>query len=210
VQELARTGRMKSFRYLHFATHGESDPLSAYRSALFLAPDPDRSGDPLALESGGKITAEQIARTWELDADLVVFSACETALGRAAGGEGYLGFAQPLFARGARSLVLSLWTADDKATALLMERFYQNLLGERPGLAAPLPKAEALAEAKRWLRELTAGEIDDERGRLTLADAGIQPKRVLEKRRPVATPASIRPYEHPYYWAGFILIGNPN
>ena len=133
VQDLARSGRMKAFRYLHFATHGESDPRNAYRSALILAPDPDRSADPLAFDSDGTITAEQIARTWELDADLVVLSACESGLGRAAGGEGYLGFAQPLFAKGARSLVLSLWKVDDDATALLMTRFYQNLLGSASG-----------------------------------------------------------------------------
>ena len=40
------------------------------------------------------------------------------------------------FSAGARSLVLSLWKVDDRATALLMARFYQNLLGKRPGLAA--------------------------------------------------------------------------
>ena len=152
VQDLARSGRMKAFRYLHFATHGESDPRNAYRAALILAPDPDRSADPLAFDSDGTITAEQIARTWELDADMVVLSACESGLGRAAGGEGYLGFAQPLFAKGARSLVLSLWKVDDDATALLMTRFYQNLLGTRAGLKSPLRKAEALAESKAWLR----------------------------------------------------------
>ena len=152
VQDLARSGQMKAFRYLHFATHGESDPRNAYRSALILAPDPDRSADPLAFDSDGTITAEQIARTWELDADLVVLSACESGLGRVAGGEGYLGFAQPLFAKGARSLVLSLWKVDDDATALLMMRFYQNLLGPRAGLKSPLRKAEALAESKAWLR----------------------------------------------------------
>ena len=159
VQGLARSGRLKAFRYLHFATHGESDPRLAYRSALILAPDPDRSADPLAFDSDGTITAEQIARTWDLDADLVVLSACESGLGRAAGGEGYLGFAQPLFAKGARSLVLSLWKVDDDATALLMTRFYQNLLGKRAGLKSPLPKAEALAEAKAWLRGAGPEEV---------------------------------------------------
>jgi CHAT domain-containing protein len=210
VQELARTGRMKGFRYLHFATSGESDPRHAYRSALILAPDPDRSADPLALESDGTITAEQIARTWELDADLVVLSACETALGRVAGGEGYLGFAQALFVKGARSLVLSLWKVDDEATSLLMERFYQNLLGQRPWLEKPLPKAEALAEAKRWLRELTAGEIDDSLERLTRSDIPVSPKDFLKHVKPAVKPGSIRRYEHPYFWAGFILIGNPD
>ena len=133
VQGLARSGKLKGYRYLHFATHGQSDPRFAYRTALILAPDPDSGADPTALETDGTITAEQIARTWELDADLVVLSACESGLGGAAGAEGYLGFAQPLFARGARSLVLSQWKVDDDATALLMARFYRNLLGKRAG-----------------------------------------------------------------------------
>ena len=73
-----------------------------------------------AVSSDGRITAEQILNTWTLDADMVVFSACETGLGRKAGGEGYLGFAQALFIKGARSLVLSQWAVDDAATSLLM------------------------------------------------------------------------------------------
>ncbi|MEJ7637328.1 MAG: CHAT domain-containing protein, partial [Singulisphaera sp.] len=108
VQELARAGRLRGFQFLHFATHGQSDPRNAYRSSLALA-DAARSSDPEAFEADGVITADEIARTWDLDADLVVLSACESGLGRAAGGEGYLGFAQALFAKGARSLVLSLW-----------------------------------------------------------------------------------------------------
>src|SRR5438552_5121570 len=141
---------MKGGRYRRCASHCVADPWFAYRSALILAPDPDRAVDPLAFDTDGTITAEQIARTWELDADLVVLSACESGLGRAAGGEGYLGFAQPLFAKGARSLVLSLWKVDDDATALLMARFYENLLGRREGLMEPMPKTEALAESKAW------------------------------------------------------------
>jgi CHAT domain-containing protein/tetratricopeptide (TPR) repeat protein len=231
VQDLSRSGRMKAFRYLHFAAHGESDPRHAYHSALILAPDPDRSADRLAFDSDGTITAEQIARTWELDAELVVLSACESGLGLAAGGEGYLGFAQPLLAKGARSLVLSLWKVDDKATALLMTRFYQNLLGRRPDLKKPLPKAEALQEAKGWLRRLTAKAIDAELGRLTRGDPGappdaerindeaeqstrsdkdVSPKDVLMKLKTKAKPDSIRSYEDPKDWAGFILIGDPD
>jgi CHAT domain-containing protein len=212
VQELARSGKLKSFRYLHFATHGRNDWASAYRTALLLAPDPDRSADPLAVDSDGEITAEQIARTWNLDAELVVLSACETALGKQAEGEGFLGFAQPLLAKGARSLVLSLWRVDDKATSLLMARFYQNLLAKRPGLSKPLPKAEALHEAKEWLRNLTQDEVGDE---LAALDRG--PERPLVNPSGPANAAAtttskaagVRPYAHPYYWAAFILIGDP-
>src|SRR5262249_47120530 len=138
VQGLARSGKLKGYRYLHLAAHGRDDPRSAYRTALILAPDPDRPADPAAFDTDGEITAEQIARTWDLDAELVVLSACETALGQQAGGEGFLGFAQPLLAKGARSLVLSLWKVDDQATSLLMTRLFENLLGKRPGLSGPM------------------------------------------------------------------------
>jgi CHAT domain-containing protein len=218
IQDLARSGPMKGFRYLHFATHGESDPFRAYRSALILAPDPDRSADPLAVEGDGTITAEQIARTWELDADLVVLSACESGLGRAAGGEGYLGFAQPLFAKGARSLVVSQWKVDDDATALLMTRFYQNLLGTRAGLNSPLPKAQALAEAKAWLRSAGSDEVGAAlralpRGSIVRREAvGQEPAArpsEIDRREGLAPRTPARPYENPTYWAGFILIGSP-
>ena len=202
VQGLARSGKLKGYRYLHFATHGQSDPRFAYRTALILAPDPDSGTDPTALETDGTITAEQIARTWELDADLVVLSACESGLGVAAGAEGYLGFAQPLFARGARSLVLSQWKVDDDATALLMARFYRNLLGKREGLTAPMPKAEALAEAKRWLRGAGPSEVG--------AALAALPRGEIVRREAVKAASSAHPYEDPTYWAGFVLVGAPD
>jgi tetratricopeptide (TPR) repeat protein len=219
LQQLAQSGALKNYRYLHLATHGKANPNVALSSAVFLAAEPDRSAsssvDPAALESApdGQITAEQIVRTWELDAELVVLSACESGLGRYAGGEGYLGFAQALFVKGARSLVLSQWKVDDKATALLMTRFYQDLLGKRPGLSQPLPKAEALDEAKAWLRNLTAGEVGSELAEL---DRGTVRPLVDEVNGPPPRaassspqPAGVRPYAHPYYWASFNLIGDP-
>src|SRR5207244_6366752 len=132
-----------------------------------------------------------VVRAWDLDADLVVLSACESGLGRYAGGEGYLGFAQALFVKGARSLVLSQWKVDDQATALLMTRFYQNLLGRRPGLDKPMPKAEALREAKTWLRQLPADAVRQQVAALPAAERG--PEVV---RRPDKTIAQARPYAH--------------
>ena len=93
-----------------------------------------------------------------------------------------------------------------------MTRFYQNLLGKRPGLSRPLPEAAALDEAKRWLRELTVDEVGSE---LAALDRG--PVRPLAKADGPAShtassapqPAGVRPYAHPYYWASFILIGDP-
>jgi CHAT domain-containing protein len=219
LQGLAQSGALKGYRFLHLATHGKANPNVALSSAIFLAAEPERpatpSADPAAVESvlDGQITAEQIVRTWELDADLVVLSACESGLGRYAGGEGYLGFAQALFVKGARSLVLSQWKVDDKATALLMTRFYQNLLGKRPALSQPMPKAAALDEAKHWLRNLTAEQVGTE---LAALERGTVRPLVDEVNGPAPhaaasspQPAGVRPYAHPYYWASFILIGDP-
>jgi tetratricopeptide (TPR) repeat protein len=219
LQQLARSGSLKTYRYIHLATHGQANPDVAMSSALFLAAETERwraaSADPeVLLETDGQITAEQIVRTWELDADLVVLSACQSGLGRYAGGEGYLGFAQALFVKGARSLVLSLWKVDDTATALLMQRFYQNLLGRRAGLLGPLPKAEALAEAKQWLRGLRREEVTALAANLSASEArakGATKRKTVDPAPSVpAGAADDHPYAHPYYWAAFVLVGDPD
>jgi CHAT domain-containing protein/tetratricopeptide (TPR) repeat protein len=205
LAEWAAAGRLRGYRYLHLATHAVLDHERPLQSALILAQD--RLPDPLEqIRAGkecydGRLTAEQIRRTWKLDAELVTLSACQTGLGKYQGGEGFLGFSQALFLAGARSVVLSQWKVDDEVTALLMRRFYQNLLGKREGLKGLLPRAEALREAQRWLRGLTAGEA----AKLTGADRGRE-----EARKPAPAPHSAHPYAHPYYWAAFILIGDPN
>ena len=182
-------------------------------SALILGPDEGgRSPSGFAAsESDGRITAEQILNTWTLDADMVVFSACETGLGWKASGEGYLGFAQALFIKGARSLVLSQWSVSDAATSLLMVRFYQNVLGDRPGLSKPMPKAEALDEAKRWLRNLTRDEVTHELTALSQRGTVCPLANPVEPVPPSQPPPpGERPFEHPQFWAAFILIGDPS
>jgi CHAT domain-containing protein len=211
-QLAAEAGGLRRFGYLHFATHGVLDNRRPMRSALLLAQD--RLPDPLKRAPDGReaydgrLTAEGILRRWDrqLDAELVTLSACQTGLGQYSPGEGYLGFSQALFLAGARSLVLSLWEVDDTATSLLMTRFYENLMGVPKGLpGGPVearPKAAALAEAKRWLRELRPEQVqhlaaslprDGTRGRVV-------------PKAPAA--AAARSYEHPYYWSGFILVGD--
>jgi CHAT domain-containing protein/tetratricopeptide (TPR) repeat protein len=203
LQGLAQSGDLKGYRFIHLATHGKTNANVALSSNLFLAAEPEQPArapaDPAALESAydGQVTAEQIVRSWDLDADLVVLSACESGLGRYVGGEGYLGFTQALFVKGARSVVLSLWKVDDRATALLMKRFYQNLLGKREDSQPPMPKAQALSDAKAWLRRQSS-----ETDRINRSD----PRYSLKGE---AQPAATR-FDHPYYWAGFILIGDPN
>jgi CHAT domain-containing protein len=77
-----------------------------------------------------------------------------------------------------------------------MERFYQNLLQKK------LSKAEALREAKQWLRQLSRTDAKKEEDRLVTRGKTIPVDRK-------AATVSERPFEHPYYWAAFILIGDP-
>ena len=151
---------------------------------------------------------------WKLDAELVTLSACETALGKHGGGDGMLGFAQAFLTAGARSVCLSLWKVDDTATALLMNRFYENLLGKRDGLTKPMPKATALAEAKGWLRNLTADQAIELTAKMTngvVRGKYQKPLKVVVAEKSKDDPkGESKPYEHPKYWAAFILIGDPN
>src|SRR5262249_36755389 len=109
LERMAAAGELRKFRFLHFATHGLLDDRRALNSALILAQDrlPDSLTQVLDGKglSDGQLTAGEILRGWKLDADLVTLSACETALGKFSGGEGYLGFSQALFLAGARGMV---------------------------------------------------------------------------------------------------------
>jgi CHAT domain-containing protein len=218
LDRLATSGMLRRFAYIHLATHGVIDEAIPQRSAIILT----QTGLPDPLEQvlkhqpayDGRLAMREIQRGWELDAALVTLSACETARGQYAGGEGFVGFTQALLLSGARSVCLSLWKVDDTATALLIQRFYANLLGVRPGLSQPLPKAEALAEAKAWLRRLGRAEVAALAAELS---GGVARSKGAAKREPAVPepgflegPADERPYAHPYYWAGFVLVGDPD
>jgi CHAT domain-containing protein len=182
---LAASGSLKEYGTIHLATHALVDDEHPENSALVLSQVdlPDRLTAAMSGERlyDGLLTAKEIVSEWRLDADLVTLSACETGLGLEVVGEGYVGFAHAFIQAGARSLVVSLWKVDDRATALLMRRFYQNCSGapeddEAAQGTGVMTKAEALAEAKDWLRN-----YEEESG--------------------------LHPFEHPYYWSGFVLIG---
>jgi CHAT domain-containing protein len=217
LDRLAGSGELGHYGYIHLATHGLIDEAIPQRSAVILS----QTGLPDPLEQvlnhqpvfDGRLTMREIQQGWELNAVLVTLSACETARGQYAGGEGFVGFTQALLLSGARSVCLSLWKVDDRATALLMIRFYQDLLGRRAGLSQPMPKAEALEEAKRWLRNLTTDEVGGELA--ALGRGTVRPLTQFDGPAPRSAssssqPANVRPYAHPYYWASFILIGDPH
>ena len=184
LETLVDARKLADFRYIHLATHGKAIPRNGLNSFLALT-----SEDPTLMDYA-KLSAGQIRKTWMLNADLVTLSACQTALGQHQGGEGYLGFSQALLLSGARTLVLSQWSVSDHASTLLMIRFYENLQ------KGSMSKLESLEEARRWLRVLPRAEAVK---RLQGA-----PANWIER-----LPADQRPFEHPTFWAAFILIGDP-
>jgi CHAT domain-containing protein/tetratricopeptide (TPR) repeat protein len=160
ITGLAERDALRKFSVIHLATHALVDDKQPERSALVLSQVGVRDQLKAAMAGDriydGLLTTKEILREWNLDADLVTLSGCETGLGKEAAGEGYIGFAHAFLQAGARSLVVSLWNVDDDATSLLMQRFYENRTGaggkENRGTRHPMTKAEALREAKRWLR----------------------------------------------------------
>ncbi len=216
LDRLAASGELRQYGFIHLATHGVIDEDVPARSAVILTqtglPDPLEQALSNKPVFDGRLTVREIQHGWEMNADLVTLSACETALGRAAGGEGFVGFTQALLMSGARSVCLSLWKVDDTATALLMQRFYANLLGRRPGLSAPLAKAEALQEAKAWLRGLSRAQVLAATAALS---GGIERGKGAARRKGAEITAADphgsdndRPYSSPHFWAAFVLAGD--
>jgi len=119
-----------SFKYIHFATHGQFNVDAPLKSAVLLAPD---------AESDGILTVNKLYST-KIDADLVTLSACETGLGKIANGDDIVGLTRGFLYAGSSSIVASLWKVDDLATADLMTRFYTNM--------KTLDKREALRQAQ--------------------------------------------------------------
>ena len=139
----AGEGRFKrdqsAWRVIHFSTHGKADLERPNLSRLYLFPD---SADHKGNKEDGVLHLFEIPR--EIGAELVVMSACETAKGELARGEGVMSLARAFARSGCPATVSSLWNVKDEVGPALMEDFYRELAGGRSS-------AEALAEAKRSL-----------------------------------------------------------
>jgi CHAT domain-containing protein/lipopolysaccharide biosynthesis regulator YciM len=158
----AREDRVKSeasrAKILHFATHGILNNASPLYSHL-------------ALAEGGA-NEDGLLEAWELmqldlQADLAVLSACETARGRVGAGEGMIGFSWAMFIAGVPSIVVSQWKVESAGTRDLMVNFHRGLLSSK----STSTKTEALRQAA--LKVLKNPETN-----------------------------------HPFYWGGFILVGD--
>lgn len=141
TRERALSPELNQYRVLHFATH-----------ALVNTSRPQLSGIVLSLydEKGnardGFLRLNQIYNL-RLSSDLVVLSACNTALGRDVRGEGLIGLTRGFMYAGVPRVIASLWKVDDEATAELMKIFYRKLLREK------FPPSKALSSAQSELRQ---------------------------------------------------------
>ena len=143
---LAMNADLANYRVVHFATHalvsGEHPELSGIVLSLF-----DRNGGP----QDGFLGLQDVVRL-KLNADLVVLSACQTALGQDVRGEGLIGLSRGFMFAGSPRVIASAWKVDDTATAELMRTFYQEYFGPKH-LAAPaaLRAAQlAVMQQRRW------------------------------------------------------------
>ena len=147
------------YRIVQFATHGVLNDISPMYSHLVFAKDEkDRIED-------GLLEAWEL-KDLDLNADMVVLSACDTARGKVSSGEGVIGMTWAVFIAGAPTTVASQWKVESSSTTELMLEFHRQLLSN-----PRISKAEALRRAATKL---------------------------LRSRN----------HRHPYYWAGFVLIGD--
>ena len=111
-------------RILHLATHGflnDCDPL--YSGLVFQRPDNNNSASD---DTDGFLHTYEIYNL-RLNADLAVLSACNTGRGQLAKGEGVISLARAFRYAGCPNVIMSLWQADDQATAQIMQDFYRYL-----------------------------------------------------------------------------------
>ncbi len=136
---------LAGYPYVHFALHSLVDTQYPALSALVLAPDPPHNDI-----RAGLLPVHEIAGL-NLEAELVVLSACETALGREIRGEGLLGLTQGFFNAGAHRVLASLWWVPDRSTSSLMQHLYSGLLLEGMKPSTALRQAQlAIASQRRW------------------------------------------------------------
>ncbi|MEH2105931.1 CHAT domain-containing protein [Nostoc sp.] len=179
--EAAVRQKMPQARMIHLATHGllnncEEDAEVPGAIAL------DGSGEE-GENNDGWLTASEISQM-KLQAELIVLSACDTALGRLTG-DGVIGLSRSALAAGSSSAIVSLWKVEDYSTAFLMKEFYTQLKEQQSKLGK-LDKAEALRQAmlktKNYVDKNTKKKIYSEPYQWSAFTLVGEPTTQLEKR----------------------------
>jgi CHAT domain-containing protein len=164
---------------IHLATHAEFNPGTAEDSYIQLW--------------DSKLRLSQMQELgWDNPAvDLLVLSACRTAVGNP---EAEMGFAGLAVASGVKSALASLWSVSDEGTLTLMTEFYNHLQNAKV-------KSQALRQAQL---AMLRGEVKIEAGQLR--GSGMRGSVALPPEMANLTNTNL---SHPYYWSGFTMIGSP-
>lgn len=177
VKNLKFQHQQGKYNLIHLATHAEFNPGSSKNSYIEFA--------------DSKLSLDKIYQL-NLDhppVDLLVLSACQTAVGNK---QAEFGFAGLFLEVGAKSTLASLWNISDFGTVLLMNQFYQNLKSDFIKIKA-LQKAQvAMLKGKIYLPQV---QLRNSQATISL----------LEN----ISETELNNLSHPFYWAGFTLIGNP-
>ncbi|RCJ31870.1 filamentous hemagglutinin [Nostoc punctiforme NIES-2108] len=176
LENLKTIRRQQPFGIIHMATHADFATGALSNSYIQLWED--------------KLRLNQLRqlRLNEPEVEMLVLSACRTALGDE---ESELGFAGLAVLAGVKTSVASLWSVNDAGTAALMTKFYENLK------TAPI-KAEALRQA----------QVAMVKGQIYVKDGQVQGLGVVGNL-PLPADSADESLMHPYYWAGFTMVGNP-
>lgn len=173
---------LNEYRYLHFATHGNVNEKNPQQSGLIISKMNDFEN---SFGEDGYLNSLEISKL-TLNADLVVLSACNTAVGKLVGGEGLLGLQRSFFKAGASAVIVSLWNVYDKSTSTLMGEFYTKL-----------NKYEA-AEIG-WLNKIKIYFDQYEPPYFGYKEKALHEAKLAMLKHPY--------YNHPVHWAPFIMIG---
>jgi CHAT domain-containing protein/Tfp pilus assembly protein PilF len=128
------------YQILHLATHGIVNNASPMYSHLVLSQPHNNANDD------GLLEAWEIMKL-DLNADLVILSACDTARGKVGAGEGVIGLAWSLFVAGCPTTVVSQWKVETESNSQFMIAFHQNLRAGASQARVRSGKAEALRQA---------------------------------------------------------------
>ncbi len=120
-EAVVKSKDISNYNYLHFATHGLVDATDPALSRIFLNSQGNEDGSLYC----GEIY------NLNMNADLVVLSACETGLGKISKGEGVIGLSRALVYAGAKNIIVSFWKVADESTAELMVDFYKIHLQDK-------------------------------------------------------------------------------
>lgn len=136
VKDLSASGDLKNYKVLHFATHGwVINSMPKVAGLAMSIPSVSTDGED------GRLIAKEVSQL-QLNADMVMLSACQTGLGKLYGGEGVSGLSQSFLAAGANATIVSLWPVNDYATSVLVSELYRMVKTENLDYATALRKVK--------------------------------------------------------------------